>query len=200
MRIIAGKFRRRKLRTRPGLVTRPITDRVKETLFELLGDALDGAHVADVFAGTGTLGLEALSRGAASVVFIEGDRRSQELLRENVALLGAGDETLCWQTDVLRTSFRPKGVPQLLPYDLVFFDPPYRMIDHLRTGSPLYRSLERLARPDVSSPEALLLLRTPAEAGFEMPTAWQEERRLDISRMEIHWYRRSGEAFEPPIE
>ena len=198
MRIIAGKFRRRKLRTRPGLVTRPITDRVKETLFELLGDALDGARVADVFAGTGTLGLEAISRGAASVVFIEGDRRAQELLRENVALLGATDETLCWQTDVLRTSFRPKGVPQLLPYDLVFFDPPYRMIDDLRAGSPLYRSLARLARPDVTSPEALLLLRTPAEAEFEVPAVWQEEHRLEISGMEIYWYRRGGEALEPP--
>jgi 16S rRNA (guanine966-N2)-methyltransferase len=198
VRIIAGKFRRRKLRTRPGLVTRPITDRVKETLFELLGDALDGARVADVFAGTGTLGLESLSRGAASVVFIEGDRRAQELLRENVALLGAADETLCWQTDVLRTSFRPKGVPQLLPYDLVFFDPPYRMIDALRAGSPLYRSLERLARPDVTSLEALLLLRTPADAGFEMPTVWQADRRLDIAGMEVHWYRRGGEAFDAP--
>lgn len=193
VRIIAGKFRRRKLRTRPGLVTRPITDRVKESLFALLDEAaaLSGTRVADVFAGTGTLGLEALSRGAASVVFIESDRRAQELLRENVAILGAADETLCWQTDVLRTSFRPKGVPHLLPYDLVFFDPPFRMIADVRAGAPFYRSLERLARTDVTSPDALLLLRTPAGAEFEMPPLWQPGRRVDFSGMEVHWYRRA---------
>jgi 16S rRNA (guanine966-N2)-methyltransferase len=190
MRLIAGTYRRRKLRTRPGLVTRPITDRVKETLFELLGDELDGRRIADVFAGTGTLGLEALSRGAASAVFIESDRRAQELLRENVGLLGAADVSLCWQTDVLRTSFRPKGVPQLIPYDIVFFDPPFRMIAGLRAGSPLFRSIERLGRPDVTSPGALLLLRTPAEAEFDMPALWQLERMLPFSGMEVHWFRK----------
>ncbi|MGD9854019.1 MAG: RsmD family RNA methyltransferase, partial [Planctomycetaceae bacterium] len=68
MRIIAGKYRRRKLLTKPGLTTRPITDRAKEPLFERLESHLEGARVADVFAGTGTLGLESLSRGARSVV------------------------------------------------------------------------------------------------------------------------------------
>jgi 16S rRNA (guanine966-N2)-methyltransferase len=191
VRIIAGRFRRRKLRARPGLVTRPITDRVKESLFELLGEELAGRRVADVFAGTGTLGLEALSRGAASVVFIESDRRAQDLLRENVALLDVAEQTLCWQADVLRTSYRPKGVPHLLPYDIVFFDPPFRMIDGLWAGAPLYRSLERLARADVTSPRALLLLRTPEGAAFEMPSAWQPERMLGFSGMSIHWYRRA---------
>ena len=75
MRIVAGKFRRRKLFANPGLKTRPITDRVKESLFERLSGELEGKRIADVFAGTGTLGLEALSRGAKSVVFIESDRR-----------------------------------------------------------------------------------------------------------------------------
>jgi 16S rRNA (guanine966-N2)-methyltransferase len=200
VRIIAGKFRRRKLRTRPGLVTRPITDRVKETLFELLGDSLLDARVADVFAGTGTLGLEALSRGAASVVFIESDRRAQELLRENVAVLDATDQTLCWHADVLRTSFRPKGVPDFLPYDLVFFDPPFRMIPELRAGSPLYRSMERLARAGVTGANTLLLLRTPADAEFEMPPAWRCERRLEFSGMEIYWYARTADANEPPVD
>ncbi|HUG94433.1 MAG TPA: 16S rRNA (guanine(966)-N(2))-methyltransferase RsmD [Planctomycetaceae bacterium] len=194
MRIIAGKFRRRKLRTRPGLVTRPITDRVKESLFELLGEELEGRRVADVFAGTGTLGLEALSRGAAAVVFIESDRRAHELLRENVALLGAERETLCWQTDVLRTSFRPKGVPHLIPYEIVFFDPPFRMIADLRVGSALYRALERLARPDVTSPEALLLVRTPAGAAFDVPGAWRRERMLESSGMDVHWLRKGAAA------
>ena len=91
VRIIAGEFRRRKLLASPGLTTRPITDRVKETLFERIGDELVDRKVADVFAGTGSLGLEALSRGAKSVVFIESDRRAFELLEQNVATLGVQD-------------------------------------------------------------------------------------------------------------
>ena len=90
MRIVAGRLKRRKLRTNPGLVTRPITDRAKEMLFDRLG-TFDGERVADVFAGTGTIGLEALSRGASRVVFVEQDRLAHELLRENVAALGVED-------------------------------------------------------------------------------------------------------------
>lgn len=189
MRIIAGRFRRRKLLTSPGLTTRPITDRVKETLFERLTEHLEGKRVADVFAGTGTMGLEALSRGAASVIFIENDHRALELLRQNVAALKVEDETFCWRADVFRCSFRPKGLPHLLPYDLIFFDPPYRMVPALRPGSPLYRSLERLARPGISAEGALLVLRTPEDAEFDVPPSWHRDRHLQLSTMEIHMYR-----------
>lgn len=192
MRIVAGKYRRRKLLTNPGEVTRPITDRVKVMLFERLSSVLQGARVADVFAGTGTMGLESLSRGAHSVVFIERDHRAFELLNRNVAMLGAEQETLCWRADVKRTSFRPKGVDDFLPYDLVFFDPPYRMIADLKTGSVLYQSLERLARDGVSAERALLLLRTPERSQFERPPIWQFEQKLTMSTMEIHLFRKQG--------
>ncbi|MBW3542530.1 MAG: 16S rRNA (guanine(966)-N(2))-methyltransferase RsmD [Planctomycetes bacterium] len=195
MRIIAGRFRRRKVEARPGLVTRPITDRVKESLFEHLGEVVTGARVADVFAGTGTLGLEALSRGAAGVVFIEHDRRACELLAKNIHSLKLDEEVLCWRVDVLRTSFKPRGVPQLVPFDLIFFDPPYRMLEDLHAGAPLYRSLERLARDEVSSAEAQLLLRSPNRAEFDMPPGWSRTRVLDFGTMEIHWYVRG----EPPL-
>ena len=188
MRIIAGRFRRRKLLTSPGTTTRPITDRVKETLFERIDASLQQARVADVFAGTGTIGLEALSRGAQSVVFIEQDRAAHELLQQNVATLGAGDQTICWRTDALRSSFRPQGGEACLPYDVVFFDPPYRMIERLRVGSPLYRSLQRLARPAVSSSGARLVLRTPERAHFELPDAWRIDWTLTMSNMDIHGY------------
>ena len=187
------------------MTTRPITDRVKETFFERLSDHLEGRRVADVFAGTGTMGLEALSRGATSAVFIESDRRALELLRQNVAALGVERETLCWRADVFRCSFRPKGMPHLLPYNLIFFDPPYRMVPALRPGSPLYRSLERLARPGISADGALLALRTPEDVQFEIPPPWQPDRRLQLSTMEIHIYRldhrerlspRAGESLE----
>ncbi|MEX0715397.1 MAG: RsmD family RNA methyltransferase [Planctomycetaceae bacterium] len=190
MRIVAGKYRRRKLRTNPGLVTRPITDRAKEFLFENLGGELPAIRVADVFAGTGTLGIEALSRGAASVVFVESDRKAHGLLDENVRMLGIGDEALCWRVDVLRCSFRPKGVEHLLPYDLVFFDPPYRMVADIAPGSPLFKSLERLAREGVTSPDAEMILRTPVRAEFECPPAWTRHDVLTISNMEMHRFRK----------
>ena len=190
MRIVAGRFRRRKLATNPGLVTRPITDRVKEILFERLTGEFDEARVADVFAGTGTLGLEALSRGAKSVVFIESDRRAHELLAENVAKLGAGEETLCWRADVMRCSFRPKGVPDFLPYNVVFFDPPYRMVPYIQPGDSLYKALERLGRDDIAAPECLLVFRTPQQAEFTLPPAWTIETALEISSMTIHLFRK----------
>lgn len=189
MRIITGRFRRRKLLTNPGMTTRPLTDRVKEILFERLTGHVDDRRVADVFAGTGTIGLEALSRGARSVVFIENDRRAFDLLKQNVAMLGVEDETLCWRADVFRCSFRPKGVPHLLPYDVIFFDPPYRMVPAVQPGSPLYRSLERLGRAGVSSNGALLVLRTPGHADFALPPCWHPDRHLELSTMEIHMYR-----------
>lgn len=192
MRIIAGRLRRRRLLTRGGLVTRPITDRVKETLFARLEAALPGARVADVFAGTGTLGLEALSRGARSVVFLEQDRESAELLRRNVDALGVADEVLCWQTDALRSSYRPQGVDPFLPYDLIFFDPPYRLVPTLRDGSPMFRALQRLARPDVSSVAARLVFRVPEHAEFDMPCEWRPEWSLPMSSMEVHVYTRGA--------
>lgn len=186
MRIIAGKYRRRKLLANPGDVTRPITDRVKETLFERLGKRVAGRRVADLFAGTGTLGLEALSRGAQSVVFVENDRRAFELLEQNIARLGVKEATLCLRADVFRCSFRPKGAPQFFPYDLVFFDPPYRMAAGIRPGRPLYRALLRLAREDVTAAGALLVVRAPVQAEFECPPQWIADRPTHFGGMTIH--------------
>jgi 16S rRNA (guanine966-N2)-methyltransferase len=197
VRIIAGEFRRRKLLASPGLTTRPITDRVKETLFELMGDDLVGLKIADVFAGTGSLGLEALSRGAKSAVFIESDRRAFELLRQNVATLGVEDRTLCWRTDALRSSYRPKGVDEFVPFDVVFFDPPYRMTTQLGPEKPMYHALLRLARDTVTSPGALLYLRAPEETQPRLPDCWTVEESLAMSTMEIHIYRKNAAQPSP---
>ena len=188
MRIIAGRFRRRKLLANPGSTTRPITDRAKEILFERLGGDIAGKRIADLFAGTGTMGLEALSRGAAGVVFIEKDHRAVELLRKNVQSLEVESESLCWETDVFRCSFRPRGVPHLVPFDTVIFDPPYRMIENLKKGSTIFRSLQRLLKNGVTAENALLVLRTPDRAEFELPAGWQFDRTLDLKSMCIHLY------------
>lgn len=124
MRVIAGRFGGRRLRAPKGRVTRPTSDRVREALFSILGD-LRGVVALDLFAGTGALGIEALSRGAERVVFVERDAAAMAALRANLAELGLGqDEAEVRTGDALtavRTA-RERGET----YYLVFVDPPYR--------------------------------------------------------------------------
>ncbi len=191
MRIIAGRFRRRILEARPGVVTRPISDFVKETLFEHIQHLLPGKRIADIFAGTGTIGLEALSRGAVSVVFIEQDARAYDLLKKNIANLKVESETFCWRTDVFRCSFRPRNVEQHLPCDVVFLDPPYKLVETFAPGSPLFKAVQRIARPEFTAPDALLLLRTPENAEFQLPGCWQPWEplpRLQFASMDVYLY------------
>lgn len=185
VRIIAGRYRGRKLSARPGRVTRPITDRVKETLFHHLEGRLPEARVLDVFAGTGTLGLEALSRGAHSAVFIEKDRRAFDLLRRNVEHLGVDEAAFCWRTDALRCSFRPQGGESRYPYEVVFFDPPYPLARKIAPGSPVFRSLQRLARDDVTAEDALLVFRLSEHDDADLPTVWNIRRSFEMSSMKI---------------
>jgi 16S rRNA (guanine966-N2)-methyltransferase len=199
MRIIAGRFRRRQLAAAPGTTTRPLTDRVKEHLFQRLG-SFDRERVLDVFAGTGTIGLEALSRGAASAVFVERDHKAFELLRKNVATLGVMDETLCWRADVLRCSFRPKGRDEFLPYDRIFFDPPYAIADQVREGTPLYRSLQRLGREGVAADGAELVLRVPIRQEVTVPPVWRLDELLTLGGMAIHRLRKGAMDEEPRSE
>jgi 16S rRNA (guanine966-N2)-methyltransferase len=125
MRIIAGQWRGRRLVTPRGEATRPTADRVRETLFSMLTSRLggfSGLRVADLFAGSGALGLEALSRGAASAVFVERDRDALAALRTNIAALAAVE------ADVRAQSVEALGAaPTAL--DLVMMDPPYGMTD-----------------------------------------------------------------------
>jgi 16S rRNA (guanine966-N2)-methyltransferase len=122
-RIIAGAFRGRALRVPAGAATRPTADRVRQALFDALlhapwGGRLDGLEVLDAFAGTGALGLEALSRGAAHASFLERDRAALDAVRANVAACGAGARATVHPGDALRP---PPG----RPCALLFLDPPY---------------------------------------------------------------------------
>lgn len=191
MQIVAGRFRHRKLETNPGDTTRPILTRVKVALFDLLQPLFAGARVADIYSGTGTIGLEALSRGAARVTFIEADRKAFELLRKNVAKLRVDEETFCWQTDVTKCSFRPKNSAGFLPFEIVFFDPPYAHTSKLAPGTMLYRALQRLARDGITTPGALLVLRCDTDTKFQMPDVWHLEETLDYSSMTVHLFRRT---------
>ena len=190
MRIVAGQLRRRKLLVNPGGTTRPITDRAKVMLFDYIRGYMPGQRVLDVFSGTGSLGFEALSRGAKSVVFCEQDHRAHALLTQNVEHLGVGDRTLCWRVDCLRCSCKAQGNEGWYPYGVIFFDPPYEMIKQLKIGSPLYRALARLTRDELSIDNALLVLRTPAESQFHLPEAWQPERVVTLGGMDMHLLRK----------
>lgn len=126
MRIIAGDFRGRALASvgkgDAGAHLRPTTDRVRESLFNVLSHQIDfdGLRVLDVFAGTGALGLEALSRGAAHATFVDDGRVAQGLIRKNIGLTRCDDRTTLIRRDATRLGDNPD-----LPYDLVFLDPPY---------------------------------------------------------------------------
>ncbi|QDT52875.1 Ribosomal RNA small subunit methyltransferase D [Caulifigura coniformis] len=198
MRIIAGEFRHRVLLSNPGETTRPITDRVKESLFARLEHELPGKRVADIFSGTGTIGFEAISRGAATAVFIDADRKAFELLRENVSKLKIAERTLCWMTNAIRCGYRPKNAGRFTPFDVIFFDPPYKMADDIRPGEPIYKALERLARPDVSADDALLVLRVPEYATYELPPAWKTEWQLTMSNMLLDVCRKQPVAAPSP--
>jgi 16S rRNA (guanine966-N2)-methyltransferase len=117
VRVVAGEFKGRRLQAPRGAGTRPTADRVREALFSMLGD-VSGARVLDLYAGSGALGIEALSRGAESAVFVERDRHALAALRRNLEAVGVDAEVR--SQDALRFIARPEGV-----FDLVFCDPPY---------------------------------------------------------------------------
>jgi 16S rRNA (guanine966-N2)-methyltransferase len=128
MRITGGTLRSRALKAPKGQATRPTTDRVREALFAILASAgaIEGARVLDLYAGTGALALEALSRGAATAVLVESAREALVVLRANVGALGLEDRAQVVAGDVAHAMRGPVGAG---PFDLVFADPPWAIVD-----------------------------------------------------------------------
>lgn len=123
MRIIAGEFKGRKLISPKGSRTRPTSDRVREAVFSIVGDRVSGARVYDLYSGTGAMGLEALSRGARSVLFLENDPMALQCLTGNIEKCGCMDRSEVKNGPVLAYLDR-EGVRK--DVDLIFADPPYR--------------------------------------------------------------------------
>jgi 16S rRNA (guanine966-N2)-methyltransferase len=140
VRVVAGRFGGLRLAAPPGRETRPTSDRVREALFSILGP-LDGARVLDLFAGSGALGLEALSRGAANAVLVERDPRAVKAIRANIATLGVPADEATVVAGTARTALRNAFVAGDT-YDLVLLDPPYRSAPGL--GRELSEALEPL--------------------------------------------------------
>lgn len=136
MRVIAGEFRSRRLKSLPGAATRPTPDRLRETLFDILQQQIEGATFVDAYAGTGAVGIEALSRGASHAWFLEKNRAALELIRENLESLDLTRRGTVVTGPVALTIAR-------YPADIVFFDPPYdhareytAVLDHLAENPP----------------------------------------------------------------
>lgn len=140
MRIIAGEFRGRRLLGPPDHATRPITDRVKQSLFDVLRSRLEGAAIYDIFSGTGSLGLEAMSRGADSCVFFERHRPALLRLQRNIDALGLAGRCRIISGDVLKLG--QEDLAALPPADVAFVDPPYPLVqdraDELRGALAMF--------------------------------------------------------------
>lgn len=177
LRIIGGEFRRRQLPVldSPGL--RPTPDRVRETLFNWLGQQLYGQHVLDLFAGTGALGIEALSRGAANVDFVERDPRVAAQLSTNLASLNITASAV-HINDVQAYLTRPTT-----PYALVFLDPPF----HQQLAAPCCAALEC---GGWLSDQAMIYLETETSQPPEVPANWQLHRETQAGESTARLYQR----------
>jgi 16S rRNA (guanine(966)-N(2))-methyltransferase RsmD len=175
VRVIAGAYGGRRLVAPPGDATRPTSDRVREALFSVLGTSVQGARVLDLFAGSGALGIEALSRGAASAVFVDRAPRAVEAVRANLAALEIAAEVRRMEArSWLRTASARADA-----YDLVFLDPPYRRAGELgrELSADLGAVLSAGARVVTESDR-----RHPLE--LELPLA--DERRYGDTVIRIH--------------
>lgn len=175
MRIVAGRWGGRRLVAPPGTGTRPTADRVREALFSILGERVDAARVLDLFAGSGALGLEALSRGAAQATFVESAPSALKALRANLAALGAPGEV--HRGDALAFLRSARGAAR--QYDLVFLDPPYR--DATRLGRELSEGL-----PAVLAPGALVVSESDRRAPLPLDLPLSDERRYGDTLLRLH--------------
>jgi 16S rRNA (guanine966-N2)-methyltransferase len=171
MRVVAGAFGGRRLQAPRGDRTRPTADKVREALFSILGP-VDGLRVLDLFAGSGALGIEALSRGAAAATFVDSSSQAVGAVRRNLAEVGAEGEVV--RRDALRWLASAEG-----PYDLVFADPPYDL--GARVAVPLTQRL-----PLLLSDEARIVTesdkRSPLQLGLPLVT----ERTYGDTRIAVH--------------
>ena len=160
MRVIAGTARSLPLKTSEGKDTRPTTDRIKETLFNMLQSHIPGCVFVDLFSGSGGIGIEALSRGAKSAYFVENDRNATKNIRDNLAFTRLADRAVVLQEDARRAFYKIKEVP-----DIVFMDPPY--------NSGLEQEiLEVLAKSGQITEETMIVVEASLKTDFSYVERW----------------------------
>jgi 16S rRNA (guanine966-N2)-methyltransferase len=177
MRVIAGRLGGRRLKAPKGTVTRPTSDRVREALFAMLGD-VEGTSVLDLFAGTGALGIEALSRGAQKTVFVERDAGVAKILSANLEALGIDREHAeLRRLDALAALRSARASKET--YDLIFIDPPYRQAHEW--GPELSATLPSLLRPG-----ARVVVESDRRAQLELELTIERERCYGDTSITIH--------------
>src|SRR5712671_239315 len=183
MRIVGGRLGGRPLAAPKSQNIRPTSDRLRESLFNILAhgydDAIAGARVLDLFAGTGALGLEAMSRGAAFALFIDDGAEARALIRQNVEALGLGGITRIFRRDATRLG----AVHRNEPFGVVFLDPPYRK-------GLAERALVSLRDGGWLAPHALLIVEEAADSGFTAPQGYAEIERRRYDDTEFMFLRR----------
>ena len=187
MRIIAGKHKGRKLL--PPIdqhITRPITDRVKQSLFDRLSvdGLLEDAVVLDACSGTGSMGIEALSRGAAHVTFIEREHRIRRLLTRNVEAIRQVEDSTILNVDAM--SFRAIECLRKRKYTLLFFDPPYKVFYDDPDRSRAYKQMSRFSQ--IADPDALMLVRTSSKTEMHDADPWYLLNTRKYGSMGLHDY------------
>ena len=163
MRIISGKLGRRRIRV-PGSVARPSTDRLREALFSILSQRIEGAKVLDLYAGSGALGLESLSRGAESCVFVDESREAQQVIKKNLSELDLEGGRIV-SGDAIRMLKADRG-----KYDLIFADPPY--FKSSADSDHVHRLLSSKALPSLLAKDGLLVVEDPPVNKRENYDAW----------------------------
>ena len=185
MRVITGSARGRRLKELEGMETRPTTDRVKEGLFNVLQFDIEGRKVLDLFAGTGELGIECLSRGAASAVFVDRRPDAAALTRENLKLCDLTDRSRVVAGDSMEflKAAREK-------YDLIFLDPPY-------AADLLEQALTAIASFDICREHGIIVAESAADKGLpELPAPYRLYREYRYGKIRLSVYHRSGNEDE----
>lgn len=179
MRVITGTAKGKRLKELPGMDTRPTTDRVKEGLFNVIQFDIEGRRVLDLFAGTGQLGIECLSRGAAYCDFVDSAPAAMKIVKENVTACRLADKAAFHQKDfsAFLHDVRSK-------YDLIFLDPPYASGD-------LKKALETIAAIDIVSGNGIIVCETPAEHTLpELPGTYEQTGEYRYGKIKLTLYRR----------
>lgn len=187
MRIIAGKARGTQLLAPKGMDTRPTQDKVKESLFSMIQWDIPDADVLDLFAGSGALALESISRGAASAVVVDKSREALDCIRKNIAKMRVEEQVsllACdWEQALLQLSRSGRT------FDLVFLDPPYRMTD-------LPAMCSKMQQLGLLATDAMMVLEHRTGIEMNMPPAFALEKERTYGDTQIHFYRLEAESHE----
>ena len=188
MRVISGTARGRRLKAPPGLDTRPITDMIKEALFNVWGSQVEDARFLDLFAGSGSVGLEALSRGAHRVVFVDNSAAAIRIIRENLDHCGFRSGFDIMRSDAFRALKRISS--QAIQFDLIYVDPPF-------TREDIFESImDTVSRADILAADGIAIIRSPRKKDMPSFPPLVKYRQGNYGESSLHYYCRCEEEPE----